>query len=69
MQPLTVTVYMATSEQTVLTRNVVVTTEINGFPWSQPHFLHSDSHITLWVGTVCGCIEYVGLKWVGKVCG
>ena len=22
-----------------------------------------------WVGTVCGCIEYVWLKWVGKVCG
>ena len=23
----------------------------------------------LWVGTVCGCIKYVGVKWVGKVCG
>ena len=37
------------------------------FQWSQPHFLHSDSHITLWVGTVCGCIEYVGLKYVGEL--
>ena len=23
----------------------------------------------LWVGTVCGCTEYVGMKWVGKVGG
>ena len=22
----------------------------------------------LWMGTVCGCTEYVGVKWVGKVC-
>ena len=21
----------------------------------------------LWVGTLCGCTEYVGMKWVGKV--
>ena len=25
-------------------------------------FLHSDWHNMLWVGTVCGCIEYVGVK-------